>query len=1148
MPLHFVLLGVLVAAGLIGSVLLVPGAKELAYMHFKAQNFELARRDFERMIEKGDVTASVVLPLGELYLIQGEMERAIKLVESYVGANPWDIAGFRKLAEFYKFGQRTALQIATLEAMNERHATRDSLRELMALLDTQGRVDEHTRVLKALIELGAGEADDYELLAFRLAAAAQSEDARAVLTAFRRRYPKAYLDHVADLELSLTLDRGDVAGGFEAARRWSEEHKSVSGMVSLAQVFAERGRADLGLRLLDPIAKEPIHDAELLGTLIDLEYAAGRNEQARRRVLAWNEVGNLPENRLPSLIDATLATGGLEAAMVHVDRTDAELLPEWLTIGLVEAAVREGRAEIASRLVGRLGIGLLEARPTLAAELAWLRRDRAGFERWTGLALARGDLPLDDKAALARLLIADKRIDVALRLMRELVAEPATPVALAADLAQLYVSSGRQVEGLALFDRLRTERPSPVVHEGWARLAALGGRGQAVATWLADAVDPGAQLLEDLFFIAGDTRQHPLALLAATRLYGMRPTREVAMYLAEALIQNGRPKEALQPLRSLLPGDEALRATYVGALEAAGETEELARFRSAELDQLADDDPRRGEVARLLMDIGAFDRALPTLRLLAAERGGEWIQSFAEAAKKAKRIEDGAQHLRSILARPSLALADAETTLHALVDLVGAEAALDELRAAAERLGADWIYAYVDAAAKTGRSAEAIDRLAAWLSRPGLAPPAAEALLSLLAERAPERALGFLDEAARRAPETWADRLIDQLDALKRKPALIAALKRELDRPGLPKAKREARLYLLIDRGGEAEALPYVAALARTEGGDWVFAYDRALTKLGRSAERDAYLVSIAANPARKTEERRQVAFRLLEIGRRAEAIQAFRLLADRADARSGDVEQLLFLWGPRPGRDEVAWLEARARAAAPGDRALWLGRLLNAGAPARVVAIAESFETTDNATFALQVEALAQLKDRAAVARAIERVAMAADESRRLVRLAKLAEQTGHSAPAAVGYAAVLKREPDNVEALLGAGRIAYAEGHRAEAKAHFRRLTTLGRDDYEASYLLGDILFGEKKTAEAREAWARTLSRLGDARVRTYAMRLTEALTLHRVGRSEEAIAAFELLREERPKDANLVADYANLLLDLGRRDKAAALLSGH
>ena len=59
---------------------------------------------------------------------------------------------------------------------------------------------------------------------------------------------------------------------------------------------------------------------------------------------------------------------------------------------------------------------------------------------------------------------------------------------------------------------------------------------------------------------------------------------------------------------------------------------------------------------------------------------------------------------------------------------------------------------------------------------------------------------------------------------------------------------------------------------------------------------------------------------------------------------------------------------------------------------------------------------------------------------------------------------------------------------------------------------------------------------------------MRVTEALTLHRLGRSDEAVAAFKALREERPKDANLVGDYANVLLDLGRRDEAAALLAGH
>lgn len=1147
MRLHHLLLGLLVGAGFVGATLLVPGAKELAYMHFKAQNYDFARRDFERMVDGGDFSASVVLPLGELYLIQGEMERAIELVERYVDANPWDVSGLRKLSDFYRYGQRTALQVATLEALIERQPTRDSLRKLMTLHDTLGRVDDQTRVLQTLVQAGLGEADDYELLAFRLAAADKADDARSVLDALRRKFPKSFHDDMAELDLSLALDRGDIAGGFEAARRWIAEFQDKRGAVSLAQVLAARGRADLGLRLLQPIAREPIDDSDVLGAVIDLEFAVGRNEQARRRLLAWASTGLLPELRIPSLIDARLSFEGLDAAMREIDKTDAELLPDWLMVGLVERAVREERASVATNLIERLGTGFLEARPTLAAELAWLRKDRAGFERWTKLALERVDLPLDDKATLARLFVAAKRNDVAIRLMRELILEPATPVALSADLAELYVNLGQQVEGLTLFSRLKAERPSPVVEASWARLAALSGRGDEVVAWLERAVDPGAQLLEDLFFVANDTRQGALALAAATKLYNLRPTRDVTRHLAEALIQNGKPKEALGPLRALLPGDADLRATYAAALEAAGETEELARLRSGEIEDLAEDDPRRAELAQLLIDLGAFDRALPVLRRLAEEPGGRWLDQYADAAKKAGRSEEAIPLLREKILGGGLPRETEERALHALVALAGAQDALAELRRAAEVLGGDWLYAYAEAASKAGRVKDVTEMLVARLGRSGASESEGELLLSLLMEKSPDVAIDYLDQAARRDPDRWADRLIDALETLKRRSPLIALLKRELDRP-LPRAKRDARLFLLIDRGGEAEALPYIARIARSEGGDWIGAYDAALAKLGRIGERNEFLVAISREPGRKIEERRQAAFRLLEVDRRNDAVAAFRALADAAPANSPDVEQLLYLWGPRPLAADVDWLERRAAVAKAGDFELWLRRLINIGASNRVLRLIAQAETFGPKLVSVEIEALANTRDYSALSRAIDRGVAAKFDAPTMRHYARLAEQEGQLASAAKAYAAMLQMAPDDRNALSGTGRIAYAQGRRGEAKARFARLAEIGKDDFETAYLLGEIWLAEKKAIEARAAWTRSLALIAGATVRPYSMRAIEALVLHRLGRGPEALRAFEALREERPKDAGLIGDYANVLLDLGLRDRAAALLAGH
>jgi len=161
---------------------------------------------------------------------------------------------------------------------------------------------------------------------------------------------------------------------------------------------------------------------------------------------------------------------------------------------------------------------------------------------------------------------------------------------------------------------------------------------------------------------------------------------------------------------------------------------------------------------------------------------------------------------------------------------------------------------------------------------------------------------------------------------------LADQIARDLNNSRITQSRKENLIYAMLDLKANEKVLPHLKQLAYEQGGDWVYPYEDTLRTLGKNKELIDFFRMHIKRPNLNIEEQRRIAFLFLESNSKADALPIFRELAETASAKSQDVEQLLYLWGPRPAKEDRKWLAERAKTSQNEERTEWLRHLVNAG------------------------------------------------------------------------------------------------------------------------------------------------------------------------------------------------------------------------
>ena len=428
-----------------------------------------------------------------------------------------------------------------------------------------------------------------------------------------------------------------------------------------------------------------------------------------------------------------------------------------------------------------------------------------------------------------------------------------------------------------------------------------------------------------------------------------------------------------------------------------------------------------------------------------------------------------------------------------------------------------------------GARVDAADPAVVWLTRTiaaGGSPALDTARLTLLTAVAPNQALALLASrlAADRSHVTPL-----HVAALLRTGQIVSA---DTELRGflrdLSPAQQDTTLHETLAFLPASEALPVLRVAASTSArADWVAAFDEALVKAGLTDELRASLRARATAAGGDPKVLEALASRLLALDDRNGAVVV--MLAAAAGKKPGapEVEQLMYLWGPRDAPAAVAWTSEQALAAMPADLPKWLEHLAYLGDPKTLISVVERRPAVLGQSAASVRAYGAALVAAHSNARPDLRPAIvAATSTDQLDALAQLAIDTKQPALAWQAARAALAALPRSSDTLSLAAQAASALRRSDDAASLYSELLAKGPQSAEIYVNAGDALIVAKRAAEGRRILETALARMPSDPSTLAAARL-KARALLLLGRTTEATALLTAWRARLPDHAGLLAD---------------------
>ncbi|MEQ1753776.1 MAG: hypothetical protein ABL973_06555 [Micropepsaceae bacterium] len=433
-------------------------------------------------------------------------------------------------------------------------------------------------------------------------------------------------------------------------------------------------------------------------------------------------------------------------------------------------------------------------------------------------------------------------------------------------------------------------------------------------------------------------------------------------------------------------------------------------------------------------------------------------------------------------------------------------------------------------------SRDVADQIADDLDQPEIQGASRLSRIELLGKINPRQALPYARDAAENNPDQSAYLLLLIYKRLSMKEEAVAYLTGAIDDVDNEKTRLDF-LHEWINLGITKAALPYLRALAANGDRQWFYAYDEALAKLGERDTRIAFLADYSRRTGLDPMFKSQLASEILESGAKEVAIELMREEATNAAPNSHAVEQLLYLWGPRPPSDGVEWIAARARHSPVSERNQWLDRLAQVGALDALIATASDWYVEGDRGVAPKLAAaLASQKSRQQLQVLLTKeLPLGTDVSSSTI-LANAAEDVGLSHEASILFE---RAAANNSKLIAAAGRNAAYAGEQTRAIALLQKAAALPDPEPEAVFLLAEALRNTRNANEAQRLYLISLSQ--SRKSAGFQNRRIELLSLVRLGRLAEA----ENLATS-SNEPSLRIEYASALLDAGQVRRAASVIS--
>ncbi|WP_380780192.1 hypothetical protein [Sphingomonas sp. R86520] len=310
---------------------------------------------------------------------------------------------------------------------------------------------------------------------------------------------------------------------------------------------------------------------------------------------------------------------------------------------------------------------------------------------------------------------------------------------------------------------------------------------------------------------------------------------------------------------------------------------------------------------------------------------------------------------------------------------------------------------------------------------------------------------------------------------------------------------------------------------------------------LTTAGDRESLRTELLARAAAPDAQPEREAERLLASGYRADAAAVLRRAATGQPPTAPAAQRALYLMGPRPESDDLAWLKQQSLQGNGAQQRAWLARYVERDRPGEALAFVSRHPLASQTDVMLMRLSLARTAGNDAAGRAV----LASLLDGRALDPAQVAALSA-AAPARIEpaqAAAIAKRRVaagvaaprDQLDLAWTAWNAGDAKGAAKWLDAHLETAPT----DLPALRLMADVQARVGGDRAARPWLDRALAQ-------TPAESKARVEILEKLGRRADALSLVETLRADTPHDRSLAALHARLLIAQGQAGRARTVLA--
>lgn len=616
--------------------LALPTRQELALIYYKDRHYDEAFSIYDEIYKSGDHDLNVVLPLVDLYMLYGDTDQSIALMEQTAEEHPDSEEIQRHLGELYKEADRPTEYMLLLERMAAKDPNKPLLEELIGLYKEYEMNEPMKNAYQKLVDLGDREESVLYGLAFLEARDNQLQMAVNTLALV----PVSSYQSVDTIELlvNVLLDQNRPEEAFAAAEEFLGVNHSIPFALQLAQHFEEHRDPQLAWDLLTPYVDKMGDNPELFSALVQYGEQIGKKGQIYKWGKELYEQGRLSFLLMDSFLALAMRDGDQETVDRILAQVDPDQFPDWLLIELLFYSAEKNDPFIMKRLEESLREARLKDNPFL--QVAFYLAKHPTLEEFKGYyntLLAKGVFSEGEKLELVNLLNTVSRPEeahVVLSSIDSLI--DFSPYQIDQyTLSALQMGQLDQVEELVGKALLHNPSIEPELSLTKLYIETAKGNREFVMEGIKETSIDAAQL-EAISSLAVLYKHPELSLDIATAWNERAPSSLSRLAYAEALVLNKRYDEAFPLLDELIhehPDRVDLIAAYLTAYlaKAKESPEEMANFKVQLNHYLNNPDiseEDKASWAYLFIDQGQKEVAASVLRYLA--EGKPYLNGYVQ--------------------------------------------------------------------------------------------------------------------------------------------------------------------------------------------------------------------------------------------------------------------------------------------------------------------------------------------------------------------------------------------------------------------------------------------------------------------------------------------------------------------------------------